>query len=277
MILHLLALIRLLYEQFFPHLPWLNSPWVVGVVGVGAAIGIWAEGQRGRGAEEKPIPSAPLLLRSSALLLPALLILLPPEINLTRGWLLWLGGWWMVAVSSKLLAVSNQPVSLSASQPVNTQHSALSTQHSPSLLSSLFSLLLLLVPIYLLTLGRTVGSADTFEFQVVAPQLGIVHPTGYPLFLLLGKLWTLLIPFGQLAFRLNVGTAVYALIAAVLVLELVRRGAEEQRSGGGEQESKRVRNSALSTQHSALLHCSSLRPAPHLLEPSRGGRGLYFT
>ena len=37
-------------------------------------------------------------------------------------------------------------------------------------------------------MGRTVGSADTFEFQVIAPQLGIAHPTGYPLYLILGKL-----------------------------------------------------------------------------------------
>ncbi|MDA0241888.1 MAG: DUF2723 domain-containing protein [Chloroflexi bacterium] len=238
MILHLLALTRLLYEQFFPHLPWLGSPWVVGVVAIGAAIGIWAEGQRHRGAEEKPIPSAPPLLRSSALLLlPALLILLPPEINLLRGWLLWFGGWWVVAVSRQLVSQS-------------------ASQRSPSLLSSLFSLLLLLAPIYFLTLGRTVGSADTFEFQVVVPQLGIVHPTGYPLYLLLGKLWTLLIPFGQLAFRLNVGTAVYALGAAMIVLELVRRGAEGQGSrGAGEQ-------GRLLTSHLSLFTASlfALRP-----------------
>lgn len=77
--------------------------------------------------------------------------------------------------------------------------------------------------IYLFTLGRTVGRADTFEFQVVAPQLGIAHPTGYPLYLLLGKLWTELIPFGAVAWRLNVGTAVYALLALIFLYLAARR------------------------------------------------------
>ncbi len=77
--------------------------------------------------------------------------------------------------------------------------------------------------IYLFTLGRTVGRADTFEFQVVAPQLGIAHPTGYPLYLLLGKLWTELIPFGAVAWRLNVGTAVYALLALFFLYLAARR------------------------------------------------------
>ena len=52
-------------------------------------------------------------------------------------------------------------------------------------------------------------------------MLGIAHPTGYPLYLLLGKLWTL-IPFGSVAWRLNIGTAVYGLIAAWLLFSIVR-------------------------------------------------------
>jgi hypothetical protein len=76
--------------------------------------------------------------------------------------------------------------------------------------------LIALIPVYFLTMPTTVGRADTFEFQVVAPQLGIAHPTGYPLYLLLGKLFTL-IPVGSVAWRLNVGTAVFALSAATLL------------------------------------------------------------
>lgn len=80
----------------------------------------------------------------------------------------------------------------------------------------------LIAPIYGLTMSATVGSADTFEFQVVAPRLGIVHPTGYPLYLLLGKAWTLL-PWGSVAWRLNLGTLVYALLALATVFLLTRR------------------------------------------------------
>ena len=82
-------------------------------------------------------------------------------------------------------------------------------------------LLLALIPLYGLTLGQTVGMHDTFEFQVVIPKLGIVHATGYPLYLLLGKVWTFLIPFGSIAWRINIGTAVYALLTAVLLYRLI--------------------------------------------------------
>ena len=66
--------------------------------------------------------------------------------------------------------------------------------------------------LYLLTLGTHVGRADTFEFQVVMPQLGIAHPTGYPLFILIGKVFSLL-PLGSMAFRVNLLSAIFATAA----------------------------------------------------------------
>jgi hypothetical protein len=66
--------------------------------------------------------------------------------------------------------------------------------------------------LYLPTVGRTVGKADTFEFQVVAPALGVAHPTGYPLFILLGKLFSLL-PVGQVAWRVNLTSVACAMLA----------------------------------------------------------------
>jgi hypothetical protein len=39
---------------------------------------------------------------------------------------------------------------------------------------------------------------DTLEFQLVLPTFGIAHPTGYPLYTLLGGIWSWLLPFGQL-------------------------------------------------------------------------------
>ena len=79
-----------------------------------------------------------------------------------------------------------------------------------------------LFPVYLATMSRAVGAADTFEFQVVAPQLGIAHPTGYPLYLLLGKLFSLM-PVGSVAMRLNAGSAVFAVLAAMLVFRAALR------------------------------------------------------
>ena len=79
-----------------------------------------------------------------------------------------------------------------------------------------------MIAVYGWTVARDFGSADTFEFQVTAPMLGIAHPTGYPLYLILGKLWTL-IPFGTVAWRLNLGTAAYGIgVLVLLYFTLVR-------------------------------------------------------
>ena len=51
---------------------------------------------------------------------------------------------------------------------------------------------------------------DSLEFQVVLPTLGITHPSGYPLYTLLGKLFTLLIPFRDAAGRANLLSALCA-------------------------------------------------------------------
>src|SRR4030042_341930 len=62
---------------------------------------------------------------------------------------------------------------------------------------------------YLVTLAPTVGQHDTFEFQVLSYELGIAHPTGYPLYTLLGKLFTL-VPLGNVAYRVNLSSALFA-------------------------------------------------------------------
>ncbi len=72
----------------------------------------------------------------------------------------------------------------------------------------------------MITLGDHVGQADTFEFQVVAPQLGIAHPTGYPLFVGLGKLFSLL-PVGSMAWRVNLSSAMFATIAVWLIYRAI--------------------------------------------------------
>ncbi len=58
---------------------------------------------------------------------------------------------------------------------------------------------------------------DSLEMQYVIPRLGILHPTGYPLYTLLGKLFTLIVPFGDPAFRLNLFSACCAALAVAFV------------------------------------------------------------
>jgi hypothetical protein len=76
--------------------------------------------------------------------------------------------------------------------------------------------------LYLRTLGPTVGQADTFEFQVVAPKLGIAHPTGYPLYILSGKLFSWL-PLGSIAWRVNLTSAVFGVLVVLLVHQIIYR------------------------------------------------------
>jgi hypothetical protein len=84
------------------------------------------------------------------------------------------------------------------------------------------SLFVLTFIVYLSTLSPTVGEADSFEFQVVSFTLGIAHPSGYPLYILLGKLFTLL-PIGNVAYRVNLVSPLFASLAIVCVyLSLVR-------------------------------------------------------
>jgi hypothetical protein len=81
------------------------------------------------------------------------------------------------------------------------------------LVSGLF---VLTFAVYLSTLSPTVGEADSFEFQVVSYTLGIAHPTGYPLYILLGKLFTLL-PIGNVAYRVNLISPLFASLAVIFL------------------------------------------------------------
>ncbi|MEO5825801.1 MAG: DUF2723 domain-containing protein [Gemmatimonadales bacterium] len=68
--------------------------------------------------------------------------------------------------------------------------------------------------IYLATLAPTVTFWDAGEFIAAVHGLGIPHPPGTPLFVLLAHVWGLLIPVGEYAFRLNLLSAVCGAIAA---------------------------------------------------------------
>ncbi|MBM3130279.1 MAG: DUF2723 domain-containing protein [Chloroflexi bacterium] len=101
-------------------------------------------------------------------------------------------------------------------------------QHADKLIPC--ALALTSLALYLRTLAPDVVDADGGQFQFAAWNFGFVHPTGYPLFLILGGLFQHLVPIGNPAFRLNLFTALTAALAiAALYLavnELTRaRGA----------------------------------------------------
>ena len=76
--------------------------------------------------------------------------------------------------------------------------------------------------LYVHTLAPTVLPSNSGEFQFVAHILGIAHPPGYPLYTMLGKLFTL-IPVGDIAYRLNLMSAFFAALTLALVSRTVRR------------------------------------------------------
>ena len=76
--------------------------------------------------------------------------------------------------------------------------------------------------LYAYTVAPSVLPGDYAEFQMSAAILGVPHPTGYPLYILLGKLFTLL-PFGDVAYRVNLSSAVYMAGATVMLYAISLR------------------------------------------------------
>ncbi|MFH0964075.1 MAG: DUF2723 domain-containing protein [Planctomycetota bacterium] len=77
--------------------------------------------------------------------------------------------------------------------------------------------------VYLFTLARTITGEDSGEFISAAWTWGVCHPPGYPLYTLLGKLATVLFPFGSIAFRVNLLSAILGCLAAGALSLLVIR------------------------------------------------------
>jgi Protein of unknown function (DUF2723) len=84
-------------------------------------------------------------------------------------------------------------------------------------------LFLAFLALYIRTAAPSVLAGDSAEFQFAAPLLGVPHPTTYPLYVLLGKLATLLTPFGDLAWRVTLVSAGSAALAVALFFLLARR------------------------------------------------------
>jgi hypothetical protein len=94
-------------------------------------------------------------------------------------------------------------------------------QSSTRLLAVL--LFLFFLALYARTAAPSVLSGDSAEFQLAAALLGVPHPTTYPLYVLLGHLATYALPFGDLAWRVTIVSAVCAALAVALFFLLARR------------------------------------------------------
>ncbi len=194
-----LTLTRLVFEWQFPDWLWLGRPLPALLVALGVAALVAVVGYRVWRTPGGVLALLPLALN--------FIYLVQPGVDLAFSRALFGGSLWLVGV---LLVWRAFPDTMDVRW----------RWMGPLLI------VLALLPVYWLTMSHAVGEADTFEFQVVAPQLGIAHPTGYPLYLVLGKLFSLL-PVGTTAWRINLASAVYSIVAAVIIYWLARRLTEQ--------------------------------------------------
>jgi len=73
--------------------------------------------------------------------------------------------------------------------------------------------------VYLLTLAPTVGLIDSGELTLAAWLPGIAHPPGFPIYILIGYLFSHL-PLGSVAQRLNFMSALFAALAVAALFAL---------------------------------------------------------
>lgn len=72
------------------------------------------------------------------------------------------------------------------------------------------------------SLGSQPQAWDTAEMQGVPYILGIAHPTGFPLYVILGWIFSHVVAIGTIAFRMNLLSAICVSVAALLLYRVSR-------------------------------------------------------
>src|SRR5436309_14587088 len=120
--------------------------------------------------------------------------------------------------------MKKKPRLISVAQPVKP-----AAQRVPALfrksdwLSCVFTFLVMWV-IYGLTLAHEVTLEDAGELITGSVYAGIPHPPGYPVWTLYSWLWTVLVPVGNMAWRVALAQANAGAVACALIALIVSRG-----------------------------------------------------
>src|SRR4051794_36768975 len=77
---------------------------------------------------------------------------------------------------------------------------------------------------YFLTIAPEMTLEDSGELAVASFYAGIPHPPGYPVWTIYTWLWTVLLPVGNVAWRVGVACAVSGALASGLLAFVVSRG-----------------------------------------------------
>lgn len=83
-----------------------------------------------------------------------------------------------------------------------------------------FILFLVTFLLYFNTLAPGVYGLDSAEFATGVATMGVVHPPGYPIYMLLGQLFGA-IPIGDLAYRLNIMSAIFASLTILFTYKII--------------------------------------------------------
>ena len=78
--------------------------------------------------------------------------------------------------------------------------------------------------VYFFTLAPELTLEDSGELCTGSYYAGIPHPPGYPFWALYSWLWTVILPVGNVAWRVEVGEATAAAMACGMVALMVSRG-----------------------------------------------------
>jgi len=213
-------------SRVLAELSWATWPayrrWVTGVQALLVAAlltGIWALGRWRSRRQPVPDRRSPAAFAASLPLYSLILYLVQPKTNLLQAGVL-LGG--------------SLGLSLLLSNTAASEPDALGTEQEKAQGAQLAEwatgLLLFLVPLiaYLATMMPGVGTRDGYELQAASATLGFAHPTGYPLFPILGYLWLAITGAaaaapGAIAWRINLLCAIYAAASVPLVYGTARR------------------------------------------------------
>ena len=146
----------------------------------------------------------------------------------------------------------------------------------------MMAILSLLVPlaVYQLTLAPSVTFFDSGEFITAIHSLGSAHSPGYPLFINYSKPFTYL-PFGNIAFRVNIATAFSAAMACYVVYLLVSKLLEGEEMANEPNQSRSHKktialSAALIFAFSSRVWLQSNHDKPYLLISFLGAMVFYL-
>ena len=95
--------------------------------------------------------------------------------------------------------------------------------------TAIFAVLSFSIPLllYILTLEKKVIGGDTTWYALYLPKMYVMVPTGYPTFSIIGKLFSIM-PFGQLAYRLNLISAVFGALTILFLFLAINKFIKNQ-------------------------------------------------